>query len=135
MQKPHFYERSIKTESIDLGLRAIIQWIYRDGYCEQCPIQIVRNVSMLINESNRFWDPDDEMCQNRCMMKKNRKLLASSAKNDYLCSTQGMDDGDTLHCCSVKRIGHRASFVSTQGKGLWLPIACCSTCGIHVSFA
>ena len=59
MQKPHFYERSIKTESIDLGLRAIIQWIYRDGYCEryacglfamshadcsQCPMRIVRNV-------------------------------------------------------------------------------------------
>ena len=41
--------------------------------------------------------------------KKNRKLLASSAKNDYLCST--------------------------QGKGLRLPIACCSTCGMHVSFA
>ena len=29
----------------------------------------------------------DEICQNRCMMKKNRKLLASSAKNAYLCST------------------------------------------------
>ena len=43
------------------------------------------------------------------MMKKNRKLLASYAKNDYFCSTQGMDDGDTLHCCS--------------------------TCGMHVSFA
>lgn len=54
-------------------------------------------------------DPDDEICQNRCMMKKNRKLLASYAKNDYFCSTQGMDDGDTLHCCS--------------------------TCGMHVSFA
>ena len=38
---------------------------------------------------------------------KNRKLLASSAKNDYLCSTQGMNDGDTLHCCSMKRTGHR----------------------------
>ena len=66
---------------------------------------------------------------------KNRKLLASSAKNDYLCSTQGMDDGDTLHCCSMKRTGHRAPFGSTQEKGLRLPIACCSTCGMHVSFA
>ena len=47
-----------------------------------------------------------EICQNRCMIK-NRKLLASSAKNDYLCSTQGMNDGDTLHCCSMKRTGHR----------------------------
>ena len=28
-----------------------------------------------------------------------------------------------------------APFVSTQGKGLRLPLACCSNCGMHVSFA
>ena len=33
--KTAFLERSIKKYTIDSGLRAIIQWIYRDGYCEQ----------------------------------------------------------------------------------------------------
>ena len=36
--------------------------------------------------------------QNCNIMKKCRKLLVGYTKNDYLCITQGMDDGGTILC-------------------------------------